>query len=78
MLLNYNEEKKCAGCNRVITFDDFRRINPSISLKRALFFWNDSMFLIYCSECYFKVPEKPFKLKKGYFIYHHRMWRNSK
>ena len=78
MILNHNKEKKCANCNRVITFGDFRRINPSIPLIKAESFWHDSMFLIYCSECYFNLPEKPFKLKTGYFNHYHRIQRNSK
>lgn len=71
-------EKKCANCNRVITFDDFHRNNPTLSLSKAYYFWNDSLFLIYCSDCYFNLPEKPFKLKTGYFNHYYRIQRNPK
>ena len=75
MSLNSNQEKKCADCNRLITFKDFCSVNPSISYQRAEKFWEDSLFLIYCPECYFNRPERPFKLKRGYFNYYSRIKR---
>ena len=62
--------KKCVDCDRVITFKDFCRINPFFSLKGAKELWNNPLITPYCSECYFKRPEKPFKLRKRYYLYH--------
>ncbi len=75
---NDNQEKNCTDYNQRITFEDFCRDNPSISLKRAHEFWKDSFFLIYCSDCYFNHPERPYKVKNGYFNYYRRTHRNFK
>lgn len=72
MPLHEIKEKNCAECNHPLTFEDFCRINPSMLLKRAQEFWQDSLFLIYCPECYFSLPERPFKVKRGYFNYRSR------
>jgi len=66
------ENKNCADCNQLITFKDFCRINPTFSLEQAKEFWDDSMFLIYCPECYFNLAESPFKTRRGYFNYYKR------
>lgn len=78
MSINNEQEKKCAECNQLITFEDFCRINPSVSLKRAQDFWNDSFFSIFCSECYFNLPERPFKVKRGHFNYHIKFRKHHK
>jgi len=62
-------EKKCDDCNKSLTFEDFWQINPSFTEKQAQEFWNDPMVLIYCPDCYFNRPEKPFKIKRGYYNY---------
>ncbi|MFX1567423.1 MAG: hypothetical protein ACFFCV_03545 [Promethearchaeota archaeon] len=62
-------EKKCALCNQLITFRDFCKVNPSMPLEQAQFFWNDSYFSIYCSKCYYNLPERPYRVKRRYINY---------
>lgn len=69
MIQPINSKRKCADCNHSLTFNEFCRINPSISLKRAVEFWNDSMYLLFCPECYFNRPERPFRIKRRYYKY---------
>ncbi|MFX1417462.1 MAG: hypothetical protein ACFE9N_00935 [Promethearchaeota archaeon] len=72
MITEHAQNKKCADCGKFITFSEFCTINPSFSEERAKSLWNDSIISIYCPECYFNRPEKPFKQKRGYFNYHLR------
>ena len=69
MPINNELEKKCADCAQLVTFKDFCKANPSMPLERAQFFWNDSFFSIYCSKCYYNLPERPFKVKRRYINY---------
>lgn len=69
MYINNKLEKKCVECDQLITFKDFCRVNPSMPLERALFFWNDSFFSIYCSKCYYNLPERPYRRKRGNINY---------
>ncbi|MFX0021195.1 MAG: hypothetical protein ACFE9S_02645 [Candidatus Hermodarchaeota archaeon] len=62
--------KVCMVCKRSISFSEFVRDNPSISELRARDLWNDSMVAIFCPECYFNLPERPFRIKRSYFNYH--------
>ena len=66
------QEKKCADCNQTLTYEEFCQINPSLSREKAQEYWNDSTILIFCPDCYFKLPEKPFKSKRGYYNYFSR------
>ena len=61
--------KKCTDCGKSISFLQFLRDNPSFSPYRANELWNDSMISIFCPDCYFNRPERPFKTKRGYFTY---------
>jgi len=72
MTLGELQDKPCGDCGKLISFSDFLRDNPSISELRAKILWNDSMISIFCPDCYFNRPEKPFKLKKAYFNYYGR------
>ncbi|MFW9882636.1 MAG: hypothetical protein ACFFG0_56965 [Candidatus Thorarchaeota archaeon] len=69
MITEVPKNKKCADCGKSITFSEFCINNPSFSEEIARDLWNDSMISIYCPECYFNRPEKPFKQKRGYFNY---------
>ena len=53
MTLHKRKDKNCANCNQSLTFEEFWRINPSISQKKVIEFWNNPMILIYCPDCYF-------------------------
>ncbi len=64
------EDKSCMVCGRLISFSEFVRDNPSISELRARNLWNDSMIAIFCPDCYFNLPERPFRAKRRGFSYH--------
>ena len=66
------KDKKCVDCGRIITFEDFCRINPFFSLKCANELWNNPLITPYCSKCYFNRPEKPFKLRTRYYSFYNR------
>jgi len=64
------QNKICVDCGKLISYSEFLRDNPSISELRAKDLWNDSMITVFCPDCYFNRPEKPFKVKRGYFNYY--------
>jgi hypothetical protein len=70
MIREDSKNKKCADCGRSISFLEFLRDNPSFSKSRAKQLWKDSIISIFCPDCYFNRPEKPFKTKRGYFKYY--------
>ncbi len=72
MILKDSIDKTCEDCGKIISFSDFLRDNPSISKLRAKNLWKDSMISIFCPECYFNLPERPFKVKRAYFRYNSR------
>ncbi|MFX0008626.1 MAG: hypothetical protein ACFFA7_12315 [Promethearchaeota archaeon] len=69
------EDKACMVCKKSISFSEFMRDNSSISELRAKELWNDSMVIIFCPECYFNLPERPFRAKRRNFNYHEK-YRN--
>jgi hypothetical protein len=75
MIIEDSKDKKCADCGKSISFLDLLRDNPSLSKCRAIDLWNDSMISIFCPDCYFNRPEKPFKTRRGYFEYNIRFRR---
>ncbi|MFX0000960.1 MAG: hypothetical protein ACFE9Q_12230 [Candidatus Hodarchaeota archaeon] len=72
MIKENSQNKKCAECGKPISFLEFLRDNPSFSKLIGKEVWNDSMILKFCPNCYFNSPEKPFKVKRGYFNYYIR------
>jgi len=72
MITEDSQNKKCADCGKSIAFSEFCRDNPSFTKERAQNLWNDSMISIFCPNCYFNRPEKPFKTKRGNFNYNSR------
>ena len=72
MIRENSQYKKCADCGKLISFSEFKRDNPSFKMERAKELWNDFMISIFCPECYFNRPEKPFKTKRGHFNYYRR------
>jgi hypothetical protein len=65
-----SEDKTCMMCKKTISFSEFLRDNPSFSALRAKDLWNDSMIAVFCPECYFNLPERPFRAKRRCFNYH--------
>jgi hypothetical protein len=70
--------KKCTDCGKIISFSEFLKDNPAFIINIAKDLWYDSMISIYCPECYFSRPEKPFKTKRGYFNYYRRFRKKTR
>ncbi|MFX1379917.1 MAG: hypothetical protein ACFFA4_12580 [Promethearchaeota archaeon] len=64
------KNKRCMICRKLISFPEFLRDNPSISKLRAKSIWNDSMIALFCPDCYFNLPERPFKVKRNQFNFY--------
>lgn len=62
-----NTVKKCFDCGKILTFQEFCRNNPSLTIKKALDLWEDPVLSLYCPNCFFNRPEKPFKIKRRDF-----------
>ena len=63
------EDKVCFVCKKSISFSEFIRDNPSISKLRGKELWDDPMVAIFCPNCYFNLPERPFRAKRRSFNY---------
>ncbi len=61
--------QNCCDCGKEITFFNFRRNSPSLSIEKVKEIWKTTYISKYCSECFFKRPEKPFKSNKRYYGY---------
>ncbi|MFW9972348.1 MAG: hypothetical protein ACFFDF_19335 [Candidatus Odinarchaeota archaeon] len=72
MTKNDFKDNNCIDCGKTISFSEFLNDNPSISEERAKGLWKDSMISIFCPNCYFNRPEKPFKVKRSHFNYVYR------
>ena len=62
-------EKKCFDCGKSISFGDFCNDNPLMTKTRAVDLWDDSLLSICCFQCFFRRPEKPFKINKQFYRY---------
>jgi hypothetical protein len=70
MIIEDSQNKPCKVCRKLISFSEFVRDNPSFSELRAKEIWNDSMVAIFCPNCYFNLPERPFRAKRRPFNYY--------
>ncbi len=61
--------KNCVDCGKLIDFENFCKLNPSLDNKTALDLWENPLISIYCPGCFFHRPEKPFKVKRRDFTY---------
>ena len=64
--------KTCSDCGIEISFENFCQMNPSIKRTRAKYLYQHPLISIYCSNCYFERPEKPFKKRRrdlNYYCY---------
>ena len=57
-------ERNCPDCKNIISFEEFLMNHPQYSLERALLIWNDKLLTIFCPQCFFNAPEKPYKKKR--------------
>ena len=63
------ELKKCCDCGLSIPFAHFKAINPSLSLLDAKDLYENPLIDVYCPNCFFQRPEKPYKKKRrSYYI----------
>jgi hypothetical protein len=60
----HNVAKKCFDCGKVLTFQEFCRSHPSLTVNKALVLWEDPILSVYCPNCFFNRPEKSFKVKR--------------
>ncbi|TXT53574.1 MAG: hypothetical protein BAJALOKI2v1_910003 [Promethearchaeota archaeon] len=62
-----NKIQQCCDCGVKLSFEDFRRIHPSLSEEKAKGLWEISFVKKYCPECFFNRPEKPFRKRRRYY-----------
>ncbi len=61
--------KNCVDCGKLIDFEKFCKLNLSLDKKTALDLWENPLISIYCPDCFFHRPERPFKVKRRNFGY---------
>lgn len=57
--------RNCADCEKIISFKEFCRDNPLLNESAAKDFWNNRLYSIYCTECFYNRPERPFKVRRA-------------
>jgi hypothetical protein len=62
--------KCCVDCRKPINFKEFCQNNPALKSENAKALYYNPIISIYCSNCYFERPEKPFKLKRRDLSYY--------
>lgn len=58
------DQQACIDCGKFMSFEVFRRDNPTLTFRRAQELWRFPFIEKYCPDCYFKRPEKPYKKKR--------------
>ena len=74
---NITDLKFCVDCGKKISFQEFCEINSSLTEEQAEGLYYNPIINIYCPNCYFKRPEKPFKTKRrrlDYFKLKNNFW----
>ncbi|KKL20492.1 hypothetical protein LCGC14_2454910 [marine sediment metagenome] len=61
------QARKCGDCKKEIQFQEFLRENPSIDKERGLGIFDDPFMTVYCTDCFLKRPEKPYKTNRRYY-----------
>ncbi|HEC41125.1 hypothetical protein LCGC14_2397500 [marine sediment metagenome] len=69
------QARKCGDCEKVISFQDFLRDNPTIDDKRGCDLWKSPLITVYCTKCFLNRPEKPYKTNRRYYYRNHRRIR---
>ena len=46
------QARKCGDCEKVISFQDFLRDNPTIDDERGRDLWESSLITVYCTKCF--------------------------
>jgi len=66
-------EKTCFDCGKSISFIDFCNDNSTMTKTRAKDLWDDNLLSICCFQCFFRRPEKPYKINKRFNSYNSRV-----
>ncbi|KKN57275.1 hypothetical protein LCGC14_0564030 [marine sediment metagenome] len=69
------QARKCGDCEKEIEFQDFLRDNPTIDNERGHALFESPIITIYCTECFLKRPEKPYKTNRRYYYRNNRRIR---
>jgi len=69
------QARKCGDCEKVISFQDFLRDNPTIDNERGRDLWKSSLITVYCTKCFLNRPEKPYKPNRRYYYRNYRRIR---
>jgi len=56
--------KNCIDCGKQISFERFRDLNPSLSEDSASELWKNPLISVYCHDCFFTRPERPYKKRR--------------
>ncbi|KKL75174.1 hypothetical protein LCGC14_2057530 [marine sediment metagenome] len=67
MIIEQPKARKCGDCEKKIQFQEFLRENPSIDNERGRELFEDPIITVYCTECFLKRPERPFKTNRRYY-----------
>lgn len=69
------QARKCGDCKKEIQFRDFLRDNPTIDDERGRDLFESPIITIYCTECFLKRPEKPYRTNRRYYYRNNRRIR---
>ena len=70
------QSRKCGDCQKEIQFQEFLRENPTIDNERGHDLFESPIITVYCTECFLKRPEKPYKPNRRYY-YRKRLRRRD-
>ena len=66
------EFRICSDCKKILSFEEFLRDNPALNKVTADDIWSNSLYSVYCLDCFYNLPERPFKIRKGYHRSYYR------
>ncbi len=61
------QARTCGDCKKEIQFHEFLRDNPTIDYERGCDLFDSQIITVYCTECFLKRPEKPYKTNRRYY-----------
>ena len=61
------QARTCGDCEKELTFEEFLRDNPSVNEERGRDLFESPIITVYCTECFLKRPEKPYKTNRRYY-----------
>ncbi|MFW9951134.1 MAG: hypothetical protein ACFFKA_13530 [Candidatus Thorarchaeota archaeon] len=73
---NIKSIKSCIDCGKPLQFKEFCENHPLLKTEYAKELYFNPIINIYCPNCYFERPEKPFKVRRRSFIYYHTKFKS--